>query len=101
MPQTVHSPSSAASSPSPQRASQQRHSPSAAARLSGPAAAPGEGLEDVLTVRKSRVERAQEAAAAEGGRYESVSPAKTAPAEPGAIRGQGRQALYQMPAAQR
>ena len=85
----MHSPSSASGYPSPQRSSPQRQSPSAAARLSGPAAAPGEGLEDVLTVRKSRVERAQDAFAAEGARYQPVSPAKAVPAEPGAIGWQG------------
>ena len=43
----------------------------------------------MLTVRKSRVERAQDAFAAEAARYQPVSPAKAVPAEPGAIGWQG------------
>ena len=85
-PQTVRSPGS--ESPSQQRASPQRQSPPAAARFrSASDGAAGAGLEDVLVARKSRVERAQEAAATDATRYEALPPAKAAPAEPGANKG--------------
>jgi hypothetical protein len=88
VPQTVRSPGSG--SPLQQRASPQCQSPPAAPRSGHGADAPaGTGLEDVLVVRKSRVERAKEAAAENAVRYEAAAPVKAAPAEPGASLGAG------------
>ena len=84
-PQTVRSPTPGSGCPLQQRTSPQCQSPPAAPRSGHDGSAPaGTGLEDVLVVRKSRVERAKEAAAANAARYEAAAPAKAAPAEPGA-----------------